>query len=52
MTKHYPELDTVSEVLECIPHHRSQALANAIRVCNEVETGSVTKVCAVLKIIL
>lgn len=52
MTKHYPELDTVSEVLECIPHHRSQSLANAIRVCNEVETGSVTKACAVLKIIL
>ena len=52
MKKHYPELETFSEVLECIPHSQSQAVANAIRVCNDVETDNITKDCAVLKVIL
>jgi len=51
MTIYYPELDAVLEILESIPHYRSQSLANAIRVCSKVKKGSVTKACAVLKII-
>jgi len=52
MKKHYPELEKVSDVLECIPHRQSQAVAKAIRVCNDVKTDNVSKVCAVLKVIL
>ncbi|SSP01763.1 Uncharacterised protein [Acinetobacter baumannii] len=52
MKKHYPELEKVSDVLECIPHRQSQSVAKAIRVCNDVETDTVSKVCAVLKVIL
>ncbi|WP_313659687.1 hypothetical protein [Acinetobacter variabilis] len=52
MKKHYPELEKVSDVLECIPHSQSQAVAKAIRVCNDIETDNVSKVCAVLKVIL
>ncbi|HCA5366769.1 hypothetical protein QDT71_11640 [Acinetobacter baumannii] len=52
MKKYYPELESVSDVLECIPHHQTQSIANAIRVCNDMDSDNVTKVCAVLKVIL
>lgn len=52
MKKYYPELDKVSDVLECIPHSQSQAVAKAIRVCNDVGANKVSKVCAILKVIL
>ena len=50
--KYYPELEAVSDVLECIPHHQTQSIANAIRVCNDMDSDNVTKVCEVLKVIL
>ena len=52
MKKYYPELESVSDVLECIPHHQTQSIANAIRVCNDMDSDNGTKVCAVLKVIL
>lgn len=52
MKKHYPELESVSDILEKIPHHQSRSIAKAIRVCNDVEASHVSKVCAVLEVIL
>ncbi|MBF7687701.1 hypothetical protein [Acinetobacter rathckeae] len=52
MTKYYPELDHVSEVLECIPHPKTDAIAKAIRTCNDDEVETIKKVCSILKVIL
>lgn len=52
MKKHYPELEVITDVLEKIPHRQSHSLANAIRVCNDVQASHVSKVCAVLEVIL
>ncbi|MDQ8937129.1 hypothetical protein [Acinetobacter rudis] len=52
MKKHYPELDTVSQVLEVIPHRQCQSVANAIRVCNDQNTPLTIKLNAIALIFL
>lgn len=52
MTKYYPELDHVSDVLECIPHPKTEAIAKAIRTCNDDEVETIKKVCSILKVVL
>ena len=47
MKKYYPELDTVSQVIEVIPHPQCKSIAKAIRVCNDKKTDLPTKLCAV-----
>jgi len=47
MKKHYPELDTLSQVIEVLPHPQCKSIAKAIRVCNDKKTDLPTKLCAV-----
>ncbi len=47
MKKHYPELDTLSQVIEVLPHPQCKSIAKAIRVCNDKKTDLSTKLCAV-----
>jgi hypothetical protein len=47
MNKYYPELDTVSDVLEIIPHPQCRSIAHAIRVCNDQDQHIVVKLHAV-----
>lgn len=47
MKKHYPELDTLSQVIEVLPHPQCKSIAKAIRVCNDQKTDLPTKLCAV-----
>lgn len=47
MKKYYPELDTVSDVIEVLPHPQCKSIAHAIRVCNDQEQHIVTKLHAV-----
>nr|WP_092749322.1 hypothetical protein [Acinetobacter boissieri] len=48
MTKYYPELDHVSDVLKCIPHPKAEAIAKAIRTCNDDEVETIQKVCSTI----
>lgn len=52
MNKYYPELDTVSDVLEVIPHPQCKSIAHAIRVCNDQDQHIVAKVHAVALVLL
>jgi len=47
MKKHYPELDTLSQVIEVLQHPQCKSIAKAIRVCNDKKTDLPTKLCAV-----
>lgn len=47
MRKHYPKLESVSKVIETLPHPQSKSIAKAIRVCNDKKTDLPTKLCAV-----
>ena len=48
MKKYYPELDTVSNFLDVIPHPQCKSIANAIRVCNDKDTHVGAKLHAVV----
>ncbi len=52
MKQYYPELDTVSDVLEQIPHPQCQSIAHAIRVCNDQEQHLFAKLHAVTAVLL
>jgi len=47
MKKHYPKLESVSKVIETLPHPQCKSIAKAIRVCNDKKTDLPTKLCAV-----
>ena len=47
MKKYYPKLESVSKVIEVIPHPQCKSIARAIRVCNDKKTDLSTKLCAV-----
>jgi len=52
MNKYYPELDTISDVLEIIPHPQCRSIAHAIRVCNDQDQHIVVKLHAVAAVLL
>lgn len=52
MKKYYPELDTVPDVLEVIPHPQCKSIAHAIRVCNDQDQHIVAKLHAVASVLL
>ncbi|ENV34285.1 hypothetical protein [Acinetobacter gerneri] len=47
MKKYYPELESVSKVIEILPHPQCKSIAKAIRVCNDKKTDLTTKLCTV-----
>ncbi|WP_171530110.1 hypothetical protein [Acinetobacter defluvii] len=47
MNKYYPELDTVSDIIEQLPHPQCKPIAHAIRICNDQDQHLVAKLHAI-----
>lgn len=52
MKKYFPELDIVSDILDLVPHPQIQSIAHAIRVCNDEDTHFITKLRAVVGVMI
>lgn len=52
MKKYFPELDTVSDILASFPHPQIQSIAHAIRICNDQDTHVLTKLHAVVGVMI
>ncbi|WP_421833450.1 hypothetical protein [Acinetobacter baumannii] len=52
MKKYFPELDIVSDILDLLPLPQIQSIAYAIRVCNDEDTHIITKLHAVVGVMI
>ncbi|CAM9212235.1 hypothetical protein [Acinetobacter pseudolwoffii] len=52
MKKYYPELDTVSDFIDYIPHSKSKSIAKAIRTCNDKDAHNVEKLQVILGVFI
>lgn len=52
MKKYFPELDIVSDILELVPHPQIQSIAHAFRICNDQDTHVLTKLHAVVEVMI
>lgn len=52
MKKYYPELDTISDFIDYIPHSKSKSIAKAIRTCNDKDAHNVEKLQVILSVFI